>query len=257
MKKSFPENFENLHRGEEFLRSESIKAIEASEDLTTHVYLIKSAMDLIDHFARSYPHDDEDTLTIQLLGIRLFNGLASVMKLLLSGYYQTSALQQRDLLETVFLLDFFQIDRSRIAIWRASDTKERLKNFRPVVIRTALDDRDGFTERKREKAYNVLSELAGHPSHTGFRMLTPVPGGDAHCGPFFEPTAMKANLEELAKHAAQAGVIFTRFFEKRVKEDHATSISWAEEFGVWCEKFYGRPFDRAQIHEMRALIEQL
>jgi len=45
-----------------------------------------------------------------MLGIRLFNGAAAVLKLCLSGYYQTAALQARDLLETVFLLDLFTAD---------------------------------------------------------------------------------------------------------------------------------------------------
>jgi hypothetical protein len=69
----------------------------------------------------------------------------------MSGYYQASALQQRDLLETAFLLSYFQSDRALIAQWRGSDQRVRQKNFAPVVVRRALDDRDGFTERKRDK----------------------------------------------------------------------------------------------------------
>ena len=64
-------------------------------------------MDLIDYFCRQYKHRKQDELTVQLLGIRLFNASASALKLLLSGYYQTAALQERDLLEMAFLLDLF------------------------------------------------------------------------------------------------------------------------------------------------------
>jgi hypothetical protein len=34
-----------------------------------------------------------------------------------------------------------------------------------------------------------ISTWRSHPNPKGFRMLTPVAGGDAHCGPFFELTA--------------------------------------------------------------------
>src|SRR5215510_8651515 len=104
-----------------------------------------------------------------MLGIRLFNGAAAVLKLCLSGYYQTAALQARDLLETAFLLDLFTADAALIAVWRADSNDAR---FRPVRGRLTLDDRDGFRERKREQAYKLLCELAGHPNEKGFRLLT-------------------------------------------------------------------------------------
>jgi hypothetical protein len=189
-----PQNITRLHHGEEFLRSKSVEAIEASTDLLAHARLVESSMDLIDYFVRQYLHADEDQLAIQCLGIRLFNGTASALRLLLSGFYQASAFQQRDLLETIFLLDYFRSNRSEIAVWRSDDAKTHRDRFRPARIRKALDDRDGFTERKRSKAYQFLCELASHPTPTGFRMLTPVAGGNAHCGPFFEHTAMTRAL---------------------------------------------------------------
>jgi hypothetical protein len=71
----------------------------------------------------------------------------SAHKLLLSGHYQASALQQRDLLETIFLLDYFRTDSGPIATWRGSDERARQKNLDPAVTRKALDQRDGFTAR--------------------------------------------------------------------------------------------------------------
>ena len=114
----FPHKFISLHQGEECLRRQSVDAIIASADHLRHTQAIETSLDLIDHFARQYPHRSEDQLTVQLLGIRLFNGSAVAMKLLLSGYYQASALQQRDLLETVFLLDYFTTSGALIACWR-------------------------------------------------------------------------------------------------------------------------------------------
>lgn len=256
MAQSFPENFKRLHTGEEFVRGKSIEAIEGSEDLLAHAGLIEASMDLIDHFNRKHVARDDDTLTIQLLGIRLFNATASAMKLLLSGYYQTSALQQRDLLETIFLLGYFTTDMTLIAKWRASDERTRRKDFAPAAVRKALDQRDGFTERKRDKAYKLLCELAVHPTYAGFRMLTPIPGGNAHCGPFFEFTAFKAVYEELAKHALQAGVAFTRFFEAARHEDYVAKIHFMEVQGRWVERFYKQPFDQVKIDEMRALADK-
>ena len=86
-----PENFISLHRHEEELRRQSIAAVEASPDLLLHAEALEGAMNALDHFTRGYSTDDQDKLTIQLLGIRLFNTSASALKLLLSGYYQTAA----------------------------------------------------------------------------------------------------------------------------------------------------------------------
>lgn len=249
MGKRIPENFDSLHTGEEFLRNKSIEAIEGSEDFLEHAALIERAMDLINYFVRQYKAESDDMLTIQLLGIRLFNAAASAIKLLLSGYYQTSALQQRDMLETIFLLDYFRTYPDKIKEWRESDSSARQKNFRPVLIRMALDNRDGFTEKKREKAYKLLSEMAGHPTYAGFRMLTPTPGGDANCGPFFEATSFKAVYEELTKHLIQAGAGFMRFFPGKTAADQKMKISFMETQGQWFEKFYKQPFDRKQIQE--------
>lgn len=253
MEERFPANFGLLHSGEEFIRGKSVEAIEASENFLAHARLIERAMDLIDYFVRQHKAADDDALTIQLLGIRLFNGAASAVNLLLAGYYQTSALQQRDMLETAFLLDFFQSDRTLIAKWRGSSSGERRKSFAPVVVRNALDTRDGFTERKRDKAYKLLCELAGHPTYAGFRMLSPQPGGDAHCGPFFEATAFKATYEELTKIVFQGSSTFTRFFKARTKGEYVTKIAFMEAQGRWAEKFYGHAFDQAAIDELRTL----
>src|SRR5262245_53853901 len=132
MTNTYPENLANLHRGEEELRAKSIAHARASETLSAHIAMIHSAMDLIDYFCRQHRHENEDQLTIQVLGIRLFNACASALKLLLSAYYQTAALQERDLLETAFLLDLFTADETLIAAWRANSTDPR---FKPVRVR--------------------------------------------------------------------------------------------------------------------------
>lgn len=212
---------------------------------------------LAGHLSRRYAYENDDEMTIQLLGIRLFNAAASSIKLMLSGYYQTAAGQMRDLLETTFLLDYFQSNRPLITDWRTSDDRARWNKFKPVKIREALDARDGFEGKKRGAAYSLLSELASHASTKGFRMLTPIPGGDAHCGPFFEKTSLDPCLSELAKILVQAAGTFTRFFTKDDKHSYGMKIGYMEAQGEWLERFYNHPFDRAPIEELRTILARL
>lgn len=252
-----PENLVLLHNGEEELRNKTIEAIEASENLSAHIALIEVSMDLLDYFIRHYKNENEDQLAIQCLGIRLFNSAASILKLIFSGYYQDAAKILRDILETAFLLDYFRLDCTHVAEWHACDEDSRNKKFAPVKIRKALDARDGFTERKREKAYKILCNLAAHPTPQGFRMLTPIPGGDALCGPFYEESAMKACVEELAKLMVQVGELFECFFDMKAKADGLMKMAFLEEKGKWIEKFFGRKFDAQKINEAKEILKHI
>lgn len=255
--KTFPENFDLLHEGEEFIRSRSIEAIRASDCLLHHFEIVADATGLVDYFVRQFEHTSDDQLVIQCLGIRLFNGAASAVKLMLSGYYQTSVLQQRDLLEVMFLLGYFQSNRALIYEWKNCDESARNKRFSAFCVRKALDDRDGFTERKREAHYKLLCSLGGHASYQGFRMLTPVEGGDAHCGPFFVEPSLIATGSELAKIMVQAAQVFTRFFVSKTRVDKEVKIIFLEKQGLWFERFFEQPFDRKPLDEMRAQLAQL
>jgi hypothetical protein len=70
-------------------------------------------------------------------------------------------LLERDLLEVTFLLDYFRTNEASIAEWRGCTESERNKKFGAYKVRTALDDRDGFTEQKREERYKRLCTLIG------------------------------------------------------------------------------------------------
>ena len=74
-------------------------------------------------------------------------------QLMVSGYYQCAAMIMRDLLETAFLLGFFRHNPGTISVWRTKNDAIRKKVFAPVKIRVALDEKDGFTEKKRAAAY--------------------------------------------------------------------------------------------------------
>ena len=99
----YAENLTLLHDGEEELRARAIAELYENPRLFLHFNVAEQAMDLIDVF-RQISTNDDDLKVVKLLGMRMFNALASAIKLMLSGYYQTSAMLLRDILETVFLL---------------------------------------------------------------------------------------------------------------------------------------------------------
>jgi hypothetical protein len=239
-----PANLLCLHTGEEELRAKALTLIEADARLTLHLDITEHVMDLFD-ILRKFPTEDEDLKVIQVLGIRTFNAFASAIKLMLSGYSQKSALIMRDILECTFLVDLFRTDRSAISRWRAADKQARLKEFKPIKVRKALDAPDGFTTKKRTAMYDLFSELAGHPSMLSIAMLRPN-GMDAHCGPFLDPKALEAVLSELGRLAVQAGEIFGTFVPEGWKPGIQTRLVFDAQKRAWLREFLfghlnGRP----------------
>jgi hypothetical protein len=153
-------NFHTLHKHEEEIRANNLAAIERTPVLRDHWAIVAEAMNVIHAFAREHEHQSDDELTLQFLGIRLFNAGAASIKLALSGYYQKAFDQVRDVLETGFLLDYLATYPEKIAEWKAADKKARIAHFGPGVIRTALDKRDGYTSGARKAIYDLISEAA-------------------------------------------------------------------------------------------------
>jgi hypothetical protein len=83
-----------------------LEAINAHADLREHFELIGEAMNVIYAFSHDHAHGSDNELTLQMLGIRLFNAAGASVKLALSGYYQKAFDQVRDILETYFLVDY-------------------------------------------------------------------------------------------------------------------------------------------------------
>lgn len=104
---SLPENLVSLHCEEESLRSQSVSQIASDDELSHHVDALEAGMDLLDIF-RQTPTNNEDENLIVAIGIRIFNDQATVFKLAMSGYYQSAALIMRDILECIFLVDYFR-----------------------------------------------------------------------------------------------------------------------------------------------------
>ena len=232
----FSSKLAGLHRGEEFLRTTSIEALGANQ-LSLHLEVIEHAMNMADHL-RQFDTEDEDLKLIQLLGMRTFNAFGGALKLCFSGYYQNAAMISRDILETVFLIDLFRGNCALIRQWRMADKRARLKEFAPVKVRTLLDDRDGFTERKRAAMYDLFSELAGHATMQSMAMMRPK-GMDAQIGPFFDATALEAVLSEMGRLAVQFGEQLDAFNSGTHGQTLVVRHGFASAKRRWIGHFYG------------------
>jgi hypothetical protein len=253
---TLPANFDNLVAGENAIRGMSKASICASEDLARHAVMIERSMTTLNYLVNLHVHANEDELTIQFLLIRLFNSGSSAMKLLMSGYYQSTVMVMRDILETTFLLDYFHSNRSQIAVWRKCDERKRSNMFAAWKIRKVLDDRDGFTEGKRDAAYRLLCEFGSHPTYKGFRMLTAAGSDLGIIGPFFELKSLDAVLSELAKVMMQAGAQ-SRFFEEKTLNDYRMMLDYLTAQADWADHFWGAKTDRTQIGEIQAMVTEI
>src|SRR4051812_38397319 len=70
---SATDNFTSLHRQEEELRARSLAAIGDDPARADHWRLVAEAMNLIYAFTHDHAHGSENELTLQYLGVRLFN----------------------------------------------------------------------------------------------------------------------------------------------------------------------------------------
>jgi len=225
-----------LLAGEHDLRQKALAEVAKDNDLILHLAVAEAAMDLAD-WLRKYPDDTDDGKVVTKLFMRAFNSMASSMSLMLTGYYQSSAMIMRDILETIFLLDYFSRDRALIARWRTCDPKARDREFKPFTVRVALDNLDGFTERKREAMYKMFCDLASHPSPNGLAMLHPT-GMDAVSGPFFDHETLKATASELGRLAMLVGGIVPEFIPKRWEPAFAARLTMLTLADNWRQRFY-------------------
>jgi hypothetical protein len=70
-------NLSSLHDHEEEIRINSLKLIDDKRDLREHLSMIHCAMDIIYAVAHDHANATDDELTVQYLGLRLFNSAAS------------------------------------------------------------------------------------------------------------------------------------------------------------------------------------
>lgn len=233
-------NLQSLHQHEETLRGMSLEAIRKDSSMSEHWVLVSEAMNVIYAFAHDHPHQSDDELTLQLLGIRLFNAAGASIKLALSGYYQKAFDQVRDVLETYFLVDYLTTHPGKVQEWKAADKRARIAHFGPGFIRTALDKRDGYTSQQRKKIYDLISENASHASYGGFRLVMNAQNM-GEVGPFYDEVKLKMWLEELAKRLGHAAIILLSDFEGEDRVLDLTRAHYLATFNAWAKKYLGTP----------------
>jgi hypothetical protein len=247
--KSAPkENLDKLHEHEEQLRIESLALIAKRADLTDHWKLVEEAMNVIYAFANDHVHGSDDELTLQLLGIRLFNAAAVSIKLALSGYYQKAFVHVRDILETYFLVDHLRANPSDIQVWKNADKKRLSKEFSPRHIREKLDKRDRHSSGQRKAIYDLISEHASHATYRGFQLTTQ--GGLGRIGPFVDEEKLQAWLEEMAKRFGHAAIVLLSDFEGKDVRLDLTRKHYLEVMNAWGAKYFGPSFPCAPAQDV-------
>lgn len=249
------DNLESLHKHEEEIRTKSILGINSVPELKDQLTMVQESLNLVYDLTKSYKSQTDDELTIQYIGIRFFNTTVSALKLLLSGYYQTSILVQRDILETGFLLDYFLFDKSQILVWKKSSSKDRLKKFGPAIIRKVLDERDGFKEKKREEIYRRLCEYAAHPTYAGFKMAAPK--GLGKIGPFFDVRYLKATVEELSQRLPLFSIIYLRHFEKLPHKFLKVRADYLIKLKNWSQKYFKADLKAINAENLKGYVDKL
>lgn len=250
---AIPKNFLYLHQGEEELRAKSLLLVERDPELTDHLAIIESAMNLLDGFVRLQIEDDDDGRAVQHLGIRMFNGFAASWKLIAAGYYQMAAMIQRDQVETINLISYFHNEPEQIAEWRIADRKTLINKFGPSSIRKALDAKAGWGKSKRGEIYQKFSALAGHPTKVGFGMLRPT-GMDATIGPFTDLAALRGLLEEAAQLAVQAGYAFLMFVDIASRQGNTSARQLLLASMSWSAKYLNMSYSDKDYDEIERLF---
>jgi hypothetical protein len=233
------DNLTSLHRHEEELRARSLAAIETNAALSDHWNLVAEAMNAIYAFTHDHDHGSENELTLQYLGIRLFNAAGASIKLALSGYYQKAFDHIRDLIETYFLVDYLSTYPDKIDEWKHADKKKRISHFGPGFIRNALDKRDGYTSGERKKIYDQISELASHASYSGISLTTTGPASMAQVGPFFDENKLATWLQEMALRLSHASVVLVSNPEGSDRKLLMTRAHYLEIVNSWWSKYAG------------------
>ncbi len=255
--RTIPENLFLMHEGEEDLRAKSISIIEASEDMSLHVSMIERCMNTLQYIRENTPDMSEDQMIVALIGASVFNSTASAFKLLLGGYYQSSGLQIRYIMESGWLIDYLKTDLKLVQEWKMTPEDKRQSVFRPGKIRDALDKRDGLKEKKREAHYKRLCVLCGHPTFAGFAMLRPEPNADAYMGPFLVPSLLEGCIQELVQVSITAAQAFTRFYPPKTLSDYKARVHFCEASEDWMEKVFDKRPDPTPLRELKKFIALL
>lgn len=192
-----PRNLTRLWTAEDEMMTWATEVVASEEYLQDHLELIEAYMDCVEMVRRSGPSGNRHIALVGLF-LRTFDASSYCVRSAMSGNYTGSAMYARDILETQFLLSYLLDEPGRPEAWLSTDPKTTPKEYKPFSLRTYLDNRDGFVERKREKSYKALSTLGAHPSPGGLELKRD--GGKAiRSGPFKQRDTLEQCIQEAAK----------------------------------------------------------
>jgi len=100
------ENFHTLHEHEEEVRAKSLAAIEQDPALRDHWANVAEAMSVVHAFAKEHEHQSDDDLTLQLLGIRLFNAAGLRVVELAAKHHLPAIFATREFVDAGGLLSY-------------------------------------------------------------------------------------------------------------------------------------------------------
>lgn len=195
---------------------------------------------------------DDRAVATAGLKIRLFNSVASSLKLLLAGYYQGSVSFIRDILEISFLLDYFTMDNSIIGRWIKD---HGAKEFRPVNIRATLDKRDGLSEQKRKHRYKLLSAYGSHATFDGNRLFNN--NELLTIGPFFNPKFLGNILFELAIMLPYPILSCMKFESNLSIEDYKVRKIFYTTLQSWWKINVNKDFPEDKLEELNTWFKLL
>lgn len=179
------------------IHAQNDKIIRESRWCMENIEFSNKAIDVLR--AASYlPLESDDDVTLLRLAIRLINSAGAAGISTLNGYYQPAASNIRDIIEVSFLLDLFSRDGSQIAKWRTADKKTRYAHFRPVAIRTTLDNLDGKSSSFRNEAYKLYSEHGTHMNASAVMLMSP--NMNTIVGPFPDAERVFALSFDIARY---------------------------------------------------------
>ena len=128
------------------------------------------------------------------------------------------------------MLDYFTVEPEKISRWRVVTNPERLKEFRPGRLRRTLDERDGFTEGKRQADYEQFSEYAAHLTYPALRMLQ-TPDGHTQHGPRLDERQLRNAVFELSRRVAMCVNLIVELLPKTVEDgDVAGAVRLISDF---------------------------
>ena len=227
------DNLTSLHEHEEALRKQSLNEILSNSDLTAHWNMVAEAMNAIFAFSHDHPHGSDDELTLQYLGIRLFNagGLPSNWR-----YRDTTKKRSINCGTSsrhISLSTIFRPILRKLLSGKRPIERKRTAQFGAGAIRNALDKRDGYTSGARKHIYDLISEAASHATFNGISLTTTGPQNMAQVGPFFDKQKLSVWLLEMAMRLSHAAMMVSSNPEGDDKKLLATRIHYLAAVNDW------------------------